>query len=210
MSRFYVVHGRRILLLIGLLIALVLCFLYVFEPAIQQEKSKDEELDESSEVWRQFAPQSLADSGDDQIIEVFFPTPTREVAELDYDHVVSVTPVPTRFSEYRMERERVRSRQTELLESIVYGDDVSEDRKSRAQSELMQLVELMTTETEIENLLKAKGHLDGVVMIGTDSVTVVVPSEISKDDASQIGELITRMTGVRLDRITIVDEPVKM
>ena len=65
----------------------------------------------------------------------------------------------------------------------------------------------MGKEAEIENLLRAKGYIDGVAILKANSATVVVPAELTQEEAAQIGELVNRLTGISFDRITIVDEP---
>ena len=65
---------------------------------------------------------------------------------------------------------------------------------------------LMAMETEIENLLKANGYIDAVALVDSDSATVVVPVTLTKEEATRIGEIINRITKVRLERITIIDE----
>jgi hypothetical protein len=41
-----------------------------------------------------------------------------------------------------------------------------------------------------------------------EAITVVVPVALVRDEAARIGELVHRLTGIRLERITIVDETV--
>ena len=130
----------------------------------------------------------------------------RSVSELEQSIKVSVAPVPTKFAEYRIERERVRSRQLELFENIVSDASLSQERRQEAQNQLVELMSLMAMETEIENLLKANGYIDAVALVDSDSATVVVPVTLTKEEATRIGEIINRITKVRLERITIIDE----
>lgn len=121
---------------------------------------------------------------------------------------VTVRTVPTKFSEYKLERERMRSRQVELLQDIAYDAQTQPERREEARRELQQLIDRFTRETEIENLLKAKGYLDALVLLDPEAVTVVVPITLTRDEAARIGELVHRLTGVRLEGITIVDETI--
>lgn len=121
---------------------------------------------------------------------------------------VTVRTVPTKFAEYKLERERMRSRQVELLQDIAYDAQTQPERREEARIALQQLIDRFTRETEIENLLKAKGYLDALVLLDPDAVTVVVPVTLTRDEAARIGELVHRLTGVRLEGITIVDETI--
>ncbi|HHT42475.1 MAG TPA: SpoIIIAH-like family protein [Firmicutes bacterium] len=120
---------------------------------------------------------------------------------------VTVRTIPTKFSEYKLERERMRSRQIELLQNVAYDLHTQGERREEAQIQLQQLIDRITRETEIENLLKAKGYLDALVLLDTEAVTVVVPVTLTRDEAARIGELVQRLTGLGLEKITIVDEP---
>lgn len=121
---------------------------------------------------------------------------------------VTVRTIPTKFAEYKLERERMRSRQMELLQNLAYDPQSGAEQKKHIQEELQALLEKMSRETELENLLKAKGYLDGLVILDKDAVTIIVPVTLNREEAAQIGELVHRMTGIRLDKITIVDEAI--
>jgi stage III sporulation protein AH len=121
---------------------------------------------------------------------------------------VTVRTVPTKFAEYKLERERMRSRQIELLQNIAYDVQTQGERREEAQLQLQALIDRITRETEIENLLKAKGYLDALVLLDSQAVTVVVPVTLTRDEAARVGELVHRLTGLSMERITIVDETV--
>ena len=73
-------------------------------------------------VWYGFyQPTVLEDVTFDQtdqqaVVEALAGGIQHSVSELEQSIKVSVAPVPTKFAEYRIERERVRSRQLELFE----------------------------------------------------------------------------------------------
>ena len=102
----------------------------------------------------------------------------------------------------------MRSRQIELLQNLAYDGHTDGERKEQAQTDLQLLIEKISRETEIENLLKAQGYLDALVLLEQGAITVVVPVALVRDEAARIGELVHRLTGIRLERITIVDETV--
>lgn len=192
MTRFYVFRGKKVLWNLLILVIVVLALVYVFYAEDELETSGV-----SSELPLE-----------EPTYEVFTESRGGEPVELiEFAEHVTVRAVPTKFSEYRLERERVRSRQMELLQSMIYDTGYDSESRMSAQRELQALIETMTRETEIENLLKAKGYLDGVVILNSEAVTVVVPAALTREEAAGIGELIHRLTGIRLDRVTIVDEP---
>lgn len=57
----------------------------------------------------------------------------------------------------------------------------------------------------IENLIKAKGFQDAVVMIDNGIVNVIVQADkLSEEEVAQIVEIVSRQTGVSFDNIKIM------
>lgn len=57
-----------------------------------------------------------------------------------------------------------------------------------------------------ENLIKAKGFEDAILFVSDDYINVVVKSDgLEAKDIAQITDVITKSTGVSLDRITIIE-----
>lgn len=181
MARFYVLKGKRALWNILMVLLLVLALLYVFR--FNDGPSTKEEI-----ILEQ-------DLGVENVVVV---------------EPVTVRTVPTKFTEYKLERERMRSRQVEMLQNFAYDLKTEPSQRSESQEELQALINKIARETEIENLLKAQGYLDGLVILDKDAITVVVPTILTREQAAKIGELVHRMTGIRLERITIVDEAISV
>ena len=106
---------------------------------------------------------------------------------------------------FRAERERLRSREMELATRVLEDPNASDERKSQAQLELVQLLQKSRRELEIEQLLAAAGVEGAVVSIGEAGVQVVVPQPLTVQSAARIGELVARMAGVRRETISIID-----
>lgn len=189
---YYVIHGRRSLYLLFLLLVIGTTFWYSFY-------SDSASVATNGEATEQ-------ETNEHQAVQVLAGGVQRTVSELDQNVVVTVAPVPTKFAEYRIEREKVRSRQIELLENMLSESNISSEHRDQMQVELLTLTSNIAKETEIENLLKANGYMDAVVLIEGDSATVVVPVTLSQGEAGNIGQLVHRITEVRLERITIIDE----
>ena len=78
-------------------------------------------------------------------------------------------------------------------------------RRAETEARLWHLTQLSHKETELENLIKAKGHRDVVVVLTADSANVVVDGQVDAAQAAQIGEVVNRLAGVTMERITIID-----
>ncbi len=138
-------------------------------------------------------------------VAVGHPFPAVETAASVEPPVVAATAVRSHpFDGLRLERERQRSRQAELLQATAEDPSVSESRRRQAHEELLALWALEARELEIEHFLHAQGY-DGVVMLGAASAHVVVEGILDVHAAALIGELTHRVSGVRREAITIVD-----
>ena len=179
MAKFYVFRGKKILWNLLVMVMVIAALVYIFRV--------DEVANSDSEVL------SDGESSFGQVVVV---------------EPVTVRTIPTKFSEYKLERERMRSRQVELLQNLAYDSHTEQERKEQAQLDLQAFIEKISRETEIENLLKAQGYLDALVLLDREAITVVVPVALVRDEAARIGELVQRLTGIRLERITIVDETI--
>jgi len=192
---YYVIYARKTVMLMVVLVLIGLTFWFGFFGDHKQVSMPDT-MDLS---------QNTQADHDEDIIPAIAQAP-RIVSELENNVVVSVTPAPTKFVEYRIEREKQRSQQLEYLEKMLETQSLSDQQRYELQKELLVLLDNIAKETDLENLLKANGYLDAVVLIENNSVTVVVPVTLTVQEAEIIGELVHRITNVRLDRITIIDE----
>lgn len=108
------------------------------------------------------------------------------------------------FVNYRMEREKVRSRQLEILNEIVDNTKSTETMRSQAQEKLMTITQEMEDELKLENLLLAKNYQDAAVFIQPESVLVVVPDNgIGNLDRVKIADLVSNTTGHAYEDIFI-------
>lgn len=108
------------------------------------------------------------------------------------------------FVNYRIEREKVRSQQIELLREIVDNpNSVSEVRKN-AQEKMLTITQNMENELKLENLIKAKSYQDAVVLIQPESVMVVIKIiELAVGDGTKIADIVANTTGHNYEDIII-------
>jgi len=109
------------------------------------------------------------------------------------------------FVEYRMERERVRGQQVELLQRIVDDPDSDPDMRKEAQKRLIELTENMEKELQLESLIKAKGFEEAALFIQPGSATVIIKKEdIKEEDATKVADIVSKVTGYELGDIVVV------
>ncbi len=106
------------------------------------------------------------------------------------------------FAEYRMQRERVRGREIELLKDLISNKEAGSEAKEEAERALLDIVDIMEKELLIENMLKAQGFDDALFFYRADNATAMLKSG-SLDDREllQVAEVVAGITGV--DRETV-------
>jgi len=109
------------------------------------------------------------------------------------------------FVEYRLERERSRGHQINLLREIVNNANSDAESRKKAQEQLYQISNNLQRELEVESLIRAKGYQDSVVFLEGKTVTVVIQSKaLNQEDAVKITDLVSRATGVSQQNIVII------
>ncbi len=111
------------------------------------------------------------------------------------------------FTEYRTEHsESINERILQLDSIIASAEDNSEVKKNALNSKL-RLTEIIEKELLLENLIKAKGYKNIVVMMGIDSdnVTVVVEDDnFDTDDAVSIYTVLLEEVNASPENVKII------
>lgn len=109
------------------------------------------------------------------------------------------------FSSVRLERQQTRDSIKENYEKISADTSVSEAEKAEAMATFAKLMENIKKETDIENLVKAKGVNECVAVINDGTVTVIVDCE-ELDDVLllRIKEISNKQTNISFENITII------
>lgn len=111
------------------------------------------------------------------------------------------------FVDYKMQRERARSQQVEILKDIVNSPSTAGETRQLAQDRLLEISAGIAREVGIENLLKARGYRHAVVSMDQKRVTVVIGSQgLSSAEEAEIIELVSRETGFGEQGILILQK----
>ena len=98
----------------------------------------------------------------------------------------------------------MRAQNKETLQSIIDNTELSEEEKSDAVAQMVELTKQSETEMEIETLMATKGFSEAVVSLGEDSADVVVNAEELTDaNRAQIEDIVTRKSDVKPEKIVI-------
>lgn len=109
------------------------------------------------------------------------------------------------FSEYRIERERTRSGQVEILREIVNNPNSSAQMRQEAQNKLIKISDNLEKESKIENMLIAKGFKEAIAVIQEKGAMVIVPSEeLREDEIARIADIVIKVVECSIEDVTIV------
>lgn len=109
------------------------------------------------------------------------------------------------FIEYRIERDRTRSEQIEILREIVNNQNSSSQMRQEAQQKLLIIAEELEKESKVESALLAKGFGEAVAVLQKDSAMVIISTDgLRQEEVAQICDVITKMTGCDLEEVVIV------
>lgn len=109
------------------------------------------------------------------------------------------------FIEYRLERDRNRDRQMEIMREIVNNKNTGEEARREAQKRLLTISGNMEKEMELENLLKARNYKDAVALLQEQGLTVVIKvPRLSADDIARVTEVAEQTTSIDRSKIVVI------
>lgn len=111
------------------------------------------------------------------------------------------------FSQYRSERLTTRNEELLQLDEVIQASEASSTERSEALSMKIELTGMTEKELLLENLIKAYGFEDAVVVMGLDSGSVNViakSSELTTDDAIKIYTIVSEETGISPENVKII------
>lgn len=112
--------------------------------------------------------------------------------------------VPEYFAEAKVERENARAKSQDMLYELMAKEDTPEQEKSEAAQKILELQKRIENEAAAEAMIKAKGFDEVYVRIYDECVDVIVDrQEITQQEAAQIQDILTRITGLGADKIRI-------
>ena len=112
------------------------------------------------------------------------------------------------FEQARLSRQKTRDEALDNLQKTLKSAKLTDQEKTRATTKLSLIIQNMTTETDIENLVKAKGFRDCVASISDDKISVAVRpvnKELTKADVSKIRDVVLSKTTISSQNIVVVE-----
>ena len=110
------------------------------------------------------------------------------------------------FTQARLSRQKARDEAVELLEKVLQDAEQSDAAKKDAVAQAAVVAQNVLKESNIENLIKAKGFEDCVVFLQNGECNVVVKvKESDPNNAVVIKDIVAGQAGVTYDKIKIVE-----
>jgi len=110
----------------------------------------------------------------------------------------------TFFVQAKLDREQSRSRQKEILMSLINNTNLDEVSRATSADAVMSIQSRIEKESSTESLIEARGFREVFVRIDDNMVDVVVSKEVLSDaEIAQIEDIVKRKTGMDSGQIRI-------
>ena len=107
-----------------------------------------------------------------------------------------------------MSSTKTRDEALDKMQSTLKNTQLTEEEKKTITENLTAVIEGITLESDIENLIKAKGFADCVAFLeeGSANIAVKTGSEgLTKAEVTQIRDIVVNKGGVQAQNISIVE-----
>ncbi len=143
--------------------------------------------------------------GDGKSISTVNPVLDNGTVNMNMGQNVSVTEGDNFFSEYRLERERVRGKELSLLKEIANNPDSALKAREAAFIKLVDLADRAEKEMQAEALVKSQGFSECAVLI-TPKITTVMLVGSNLGTAAQEGVIkaVSNATGCSEKAVSVV------
>lgn len=139
--------------------------------------------------------------------------PVEETANKNYGEAQLVSASQDSGTEFfesaRLARTKARDEALDSIQKTLKDTSLSEEEKEKLTEELEMQVSNITSETSLENKIKAKGFADCVVTLGPSRADVTVMTEndaLTADEVTQIRDvLLASCKGLEVQDITITE-----
>lgn len=110
------------------------------------------------------------------------------------------------FSEAKLKRTNMHDTVVNEIETVLSSDNISQEEKSRVTDMLLDFKNSIKSETDTENLIKAKVGGECLVVINDSSAQVILQKGLLNDTVLlQITEIIEKNTNISAENLTIIE-----
>lgn len=112
------------------------------------------------------------------------------------------------FEQARLSRQKSRDEALDSIQKTLKNAKLTDEEKKNATSSLSAIIQNMTTETDIENMIKAKGFDDCIASMTDGKINIAVKGangELTKADIAKIRDVVLSKTTISSQNIVIVE-----
>ncbi len=112
------------------------------------------------------------------------------------------------MDEMRLSLETSRASELTLLRQTAEANDASAEAKASAEAQIAAIARNSVVEARLESLIVAKGFVDCIALVGTDSVSVVIVPEkegLQPSDVAKISDVILTETDFDTTQIRVIE-----
>lgn len=161
-------------------------------------------------------PEAVSASVQTEDVAVYDPLgtePAEETANKNYGEAQLVSASQDSGSDFfesaRMARTKARDEALDSIQKTLKNTGLSDEEKEKLTEELELQISNITSETSLENKIKAKGFAECVVTLGPSRADVTVMTEndaLSADEVTQIRDvLLASCKGLEAQNITVTE-----
>lgn len=124
------------------------------------------------------------------------------------DQLPGATTEPSKdfFNEHRLEREKQRSMQLELLRELINNNNTSSELRQEAQQAWLALTATMERELAVEKLVIGKGFADALLLLNDDVAHLLVKTDgLNQAQAIQIIELVASTLKLDVNNVRVIE-----
>lgn len=108
------------------------------------------------------------------------------------------------FAEYRLQREQNRSRELQVLQELTRSEEQSKATRDAASLKIMRIMEDREKEMKAENLVKARGIEECVIISEAGMSTVVIKGSKSAVNEDEIKDLVGTVLKLNENKICMI------
>ena len=112
--------------------------------------------------------------------------------------------IPGVFVEYRLERDRVRGQEMEMLNKMINNPQVGAEARLEAEQQLLHLVNLMEKELIVENMLKAQGYKDALCFPAENYTVMIEAEKLDAEDFLRIAEMVAATIEISREEVQVI------
>ncbi len=110
------------------------------------------------------------------------------------------------FAKAKMERQKSRDEATQLIKSSLSDVNLDEKAKSNAMENAEKIAKSIQQESNVENLIKAKGFGECMAFLQNGECSIIVnPGSLNESSVITIRDIVSGQTGIPFNKIKITE-----